>query len=206
MTKIYVVLFSLLLSLNVTTQESQPMKAVVKEKNIFLIFEDGEQKQITDMHVDTLAVLSVDNKLLAFIRSTNGPLIDAGMPDVENNEILLYDIKTQKLDVIVRSKNNGNPEYVLAGLCNINFSPDSRYIFFESSASWATSNAIHRYDLSTKEEKFVTDGNSLKVIMKGKYKGYLIVNKHKYYKKGGSYDFDWLVDKDGKEIKQWKDE
>lgn len=204
MTKIYVFLLSLLLSLQIIAQDRQPIKTFVKDNNIYLIFEGGEQKKITDMHVDTLAVLSVDNKLIAFIRKTNGPLIDAGMPDVDNNEICLYDIKTQKLDVIVRSKNNGNPEQVLAGLCNINFSPDSRYIYFESSASWVTSNAIHRFDISTKEEKFITDGNCLKVIREGKYKGYLIVNKHKYYKKGGTYDFDWLVDKDGKEIKELK--
>ncbi|MEY4590739.1 MAG: hypothetical protein RL497_2815, partial [Pseudomonadota bacterium] len=32
------------------------------------------------------------------------------------------------------------------------------------------------------------------------YKGYLVVQKHKYFLSGGSYDFYWLVSAEGKEV------
>ncbi len=65
-----------------------------------------------------------------------------------------------------------------------------------------TSAAIHKYDLTTETEKFISAGNSLFLIPDGKYKDYLIVEKHKYYSNGGSYDYLWLVNNEGKEIRE----
>ena len=65
---------------------------------------------------------------------------------------------------------------------------------------WMTSNGIYKLDLVTLENKFITDGNSFQVINEGKYKNYLIINKHKYMGKGDSFDYHYLVSPEGKQI------
>jgi hypothetical protein len=89
---------------------------------------------------------------------------------------------------------------VLAGLSKPQFSPDSKNVYFLSQA-WTTSNAVHKVDLRTKTVTFISPGNSLEVIQKGKYSGYLKVNMHRYHRGGGSYYCDYLLTPEGKEIK-----
>ena len=74
--------------------------------------------------------------------------------------------------------------------------------------AWATSAAIHEVDLKTKKERFVCDGNELGIVSKGKYKGNLVVNQHRYYSNsdGGSYDHYYLVDENGKVLKELGEE
>jgi hypothetical protein len=52
----------------------------------------------------------------------------------------------------------------------------------------------------THQLHLITRGNSLEVIPVGKYKNYLIVQRHKYFLAGGSYDWYWLINSQGKEI------
>jgi hypothetical protein len=93
-------------------------------------------------------------------------------------------------------------EYVIAGISNPQFSVDLSKVYFQSVA-WATSMAIHAVDIRTGKEKFICPGNDVKVIQSGKWKGDLVVLMHKY--KGaplyGSYDHYFIVDGNGKELK-----
>ena len=93
---------------------------------------------------------------------------------------------------------------VLAGFSVPQFSQDSKTIYFLS-AAWATSSAVHRLDLTTKEEMFIAPGNSLQVMRDGKHKGCLKVNQHRYYEGGGSYDSDYLLSPEGEEIEKIED-
>jgi hypothetical protein len=89
---------------------------------------------------------------------------------------------------------------------NLQFSPDSKTLYFETSA-WVTSGAIHAIDINGKNLRFVTDGSELRIVQSGKNKGNLIVNQHRYRFKNdiplGSYDGDWLYTPLGKEIKYY---
>ena len=60
--------------------------------------------------------------------------------------------------------------------------------------------AVHVLDLSTKKEQFVCAGNSLEVIRSGEHKDCLLVQQHRYFIGGGSYDWFWLLRPDGKEV------
>ena len=96
---------------------------------------------------------------------------------------------------------------------NVSFDSGDNSIYFMTSA-WATSGAIHKINwdkvinvlnnipVTSDDIEFITDGNSLYVIKKGKYSGYLIVNKHKYKDGGGSYDTYVLVSPKGNPVKE----
>ena len=71
------------------------------------------------------------------------------------------------------------------------------------SHAWVTSAAIHLMNSDGTEERSLTDGNSLEVLQEAedrRYDGCLIVEKHKYFLEGGSYDWHWLLTPDGEEV------
>jgi hypothetical protein len=49
------------------------------------------------------------------------------------------------------------------------------------------------------KEQFVAPGNSLEVISRGEHKGRLIAEQHKYFLGGGTYDWFWVLEPDGRE-------
>ena len=101
----------------------------------------------------------------------------------------------------------GDVSKVILDPHNLHFSPDSKTLYFETSA-WVTSGAIHAIDTNGKNLRFVTHGGDLRILQSGPYKGNLIVNQHRYRFKGdtplGSYDWDWLYTPIGKQIKLYK--
>lgn len=87
---------------------------------------------------------------------------------------------------------------------NLQFSPDSKTLYFETSA-WITTGAIHAVDLGTHHVRFVCSGSQLRVISYGQYKGDIIVNQHRYLFDNdnpiGSNDLDWVFTPKGEEVK-----
>lgn len=79
------------------------------------------------------------------------------------------------------------------------FAPDGRSVYVVADA-WVTSGAVHKVDLATGKDRFITSANDLRVIANGKYKGDLLVRQHRYYRGGGSYDPLVLVSPGGKVI------
>ncbi len=140
------------------------------------------------------------------LKDTDKPLISTGAGDATNNELWLkYSDGTEEL--LVSSHSAEDIKDVIAFIQNPQFSLDKKKIYFMS-AAWATSYSIHVVDIETKNEHFVCDGNSLKVIQSGLYAGDLIVNKYKYYgaPNYGSYDDYYIVTPEGQEIKDIGDD
>lgn len=54
--------------------------------------------------------------------------------------------------------------------------------------------------VETGRTRFVCSGNTLEVIPRGEYAGYLMVTQHRYFLAGGSYDWLWLVHPDGQTV------
>lgn len=176
-----------------------------KGGNIYCKYEDNNVKQITYTGIDTLAVISPDKKLIAFVRQNPG-IYDENNEIMltDNSEIWLYDLTNNKNTCIILPVNDEagvEPENILKNFDNLVFSNDGQKLLFISSA-WATSGAIHEYSIPSKIQRYLISGNSLYIIPNGKYKDYLVVNKHKYYQAGGSYDYFWLLDMEGKEIRE----
>jgi dipeptidyl aminopeptidase/acylaminoacyl peptidase len=166
-------------------------QVVEKQGNIFYDAGDGKSQQLTRSGKDSQPVLSPDGKLVAFVRTL----------DNQDTELWLMDSSGGNARAIVQHHEDDDVKKNITEINNPLFALNSKALYFQS-AAWATSNAIHLYDLKTDKHHFITDGNSLELVPKGKYKNYLIVSKHKYYKKrDGSYEDFCLVSPKGKEIK-----
>ena len=59
---------------------------------------------------------------------------------------------------------------------------------------------MHVVDVATGREHYVIPGNSLEVVPRGAYAGYLMVEQHRYFMGAGSYDWTWLFSPSGREI------
>ncbi len=165
----------------------------VTEKQGNLYYDNGQREvqQLTSSGKDSQPTLSPDGKQVVFVRDAAN----------EETELWIMDISGSNAHAIVLNHEDQDSKKNLTEINNPLFALDGKAVYFQTFA-WATSNAIHIIDLNSNKQHFVTDGNSLELVPSGKYKAYLIVSKHKYYKdKDGSYDDYWLVSPKGKEIK-----
>lgn len=141
-------------------------------------------------------VLSPDRTKVAFLRSSTRPKIEVGHGLADANDIWSVDVDGRNARCLVQSVAHTDMQKVLAGLHTPQFSPDGRSLLFLSHA-WVTSQAVHRLDFRTGEISFVCPGNSLHVVASGEFAGYLVVQQHRYFWGGGSYDWYWLVTPEG---------
>jgi dipeptidyl aminopeptidase/acylaminoacyl peptidase len=170
----------------------------VKDGNIQFADKSGETSPVTTGGRDSEPNLSPDGKLVAFVRASDRK-VPTGAGEDSASEIWIVGSDGKNGRKIVEPKTADKTENILALLTAPQFSSDGKSVFFETTA-WATSDAIHVVDVSTKKEHFVCDGSALEVIREGEYRDHLLVTKHKYFVGGGSYDWVWLVKADGKEV------
>ena len=164
--------------------------ASVKETkgNIYYVADTGKVHQLTTSGADKSPQLSPDGKTIVFVRSNS----DGSDPDYAPDDIWLMDTSGKNQRVAVKAHPASKPEDTLSGLSTPTFTPDGKLIYFVS-AAWATSDAVHVLDIKTGKTGFLSDGNTFKLVPSGKYAGYLILSKHKYFAGGGTYDFYWLI-------------
>jgi len=155
---------------------------------------------------------SPDGKWIVFVKKSNYTILSNcfyfSQKGQQANEIWIINTKemTKKL-LVAPHFSCGDVSKVIIDPHNLQFSPNSKTLYFETSA-WVTSGAIHAVDIDGNHLRFVTDGSELRVVQSGSYKGDIIVNQHRYRFKGdtplGSYNWDWLFTPTGKQIKLYK--
>lgn len=130
-------------------------------------------------------------------------LSDKNKKGTENYEggeqISSRNLTTGEEAVLLHAKPNANPKDTLYGFSNLKLSQDSKTLYFET-AAWATSSAIHSLDIATKKTSYITSGALVCIVSGGEYQGGLIIQQHRYFVQGGSYDSLYLFDPKGKEI------
>lgn len=174
--------------------------SVVEEKGRIVFVEaNGKKLPLTSGAQDSQPSLSLDGKAVVFVRKGSGKKLESAAGEVEANELWWISTAGGKPRQLVKSAGSDDPKKFLGGLQAPQFSPDGKTVFFMS-AAWATSSSVHKVDVASGKTSFVTDGNTLEVIPSGEHQGKLIVQKHKYFLAGGTYDWFWLVDPDGKEV------
>lgn len=175
-------------------------RTVIEEKgNLVLAEANGEKRKLTSSGQDTQPSLAPDGKALVFVRTGSGSKLQSASGEVDANEIWWMDVVSGRSRRLVRSSASDDPKKFLGALQAPQLSPDGKTVFFLS-AAWATSSAVHAVDVATGAVRFIAAGNSLEVIPQGEHRGRLIVQVHKYFLGGGSYDWFWLLEPDGREV------
>ena len=193
-----------------------PKKVFLKKGNIYYCPSDKEKIQLTKSGKDRYPVLSPNGKKIVFIRkSSEKAYLSVEGEDYNTPEGLLADQiwivdsdgKNEKMLVKDRQPNEATGNDVTRELektiahidDSLCFSPDSKTVYFVSSA-WATTSALHSVNIDGSNEHFIAGANTLeKVIDKGEYKGDLIISQHRYFVGGGSYDWYYVFTPEGKE-------
>lgn len=182
------------------TPEARAQKVVADKKgNIYYTDAAGKRTRLTNEGKDSDPCLSPTKRKFVYVHRVAGKNISSGAGDVEPTELRLMDVDGEHESVLVRSAEGEKPEDILAAFTSPTWSPDGQTIYF-SSAAWATSNAVHAYDTATGTVRYVMPGNGPLVVPSGEYKGDLLVEQHRYFLAGGSFDWYWLFEPGGKEI------
>ena len=172
---------------------------VLSEGNGIVLERDGSKKELTKSPQDVEPVISPDGRLVYYTRRAAGPRDEqfcSGPPKADELRVVGIDGKEDKL---VLSGRRGDPESELCDFRNKQFSADGRRLYFMT-PGWATSGALHVYDLRTRDERFLLPANDFLVLSfcKNEHKDDLAVRSHRYFVFGGSYDWYWLYDSSGK--------
>jgi hypothetical protein len=161
----------------------------------------GELSKLTSTGLDREPNLSADGRLVVFVRQTPGRLVEGPVDETEETE--LWTVRTDGKDprLLVRGGVARLPDGFppMGSFRYPQFSPDGKWIYFLSICA-VTSDVAYAVDVKSGELRSVCPANSLIVVRKGEYAGDLIVEQHRYFMGGGSYDWVFVVAPDGKEL------
>jgi hypothetical protein len=171
--------------------------------NIF-IERDGAKTQLTKSEQDVGPVLSPSGTYVVYTRqgrrrSVRGYDLGQFCTSAPRPDELRQVGVDGTDDKLLLNGRGGDGEQQLCDFRSKQFSSDGRRLYFLS-PGWTTSGALHVYDTRTREERFLLPANDLLVLSfcPDKYKDDLIVQSHRYFVFGGSYDWYWLYDSTGK--------
>jgi hypothetical protein len=171
----------------------------VTDGNVQFANKAGQTTALTSSGRDSGPVLAPDGKWVVFVRKADGKKIATGSDEVDPTELWQVRIDGKEAALLVKCHESQKPESVIAAFENLAFSTNGKLVYFVTPA-WATSGAVHVVDTTNRKERYVLAGNDLKVVPSGEYKDCLLVQQHRYFVGGGSYDWFWLMRPDGKEV------
>ena len=171
----------------------------VQNGNICFTGPSGEPKPLTTSGTDAQPVLSPDGRWIVFVRTIPGKSISTGIGDSPATELWQMRADGKDASLLVHPKNSDKIEMVIAKISVPQFSANGRNVFFVTDA-WATSGAVHVVDTTNGKEHYVCSGSDLEVVPRGEYKDCLLVQQHRYFMGGGTYDWYWLFRPNGKEV------
>lgn len=171
----------------------------VKDGNIQFTDKSRQTTTLTSTGRDSEPVLAPDGRWVAFVRKVDGKKIATGSDEVDPTELWQVRTDGKEATLLLKCRESEKPESVIAAFENLQFSTNGKLIYFVTPA-WATSGAVHVVDTTNRKERYLFPGNGLKAVPSGEYKDCLLVQQHRYFIGGGSYDWYWLLRPDGKEI------
>jgi WD40-like Beta Propeller Repeat len=182
-----------------TAAKAAPSNArvTVEAGNVFIV-KDGARRQLTRTGRDFDAALSPDGRFVAFTRGDGKPPPDDPSEcrtGAAADQLRRIDVDGRNERLLVTGHNGAKPPQQLCRFQEKQFSSDGRRLFFLS-PGWTTSAALHVYDFDSKAVRFVAPANGAIVLNSctGKHRDALILNQHRYFLGGGSYDWYWLFD------------
>lgn len=150
-------------------------------------------------------VYSQDRKMFAYIE-TSKDTVPTGSGDAPADVIYLSEAPGHAPYPLFKkgakvASHQAIGDIYIGGIEGMDFSSNGEELYFLC-AAYAVSGAVLAIDLHSKGIRYVVDANSLEVVREGKWKGNLIVQRHKYKKEGGAYEIRCVVSPQGKELKE----
>ena len=185
--------------------EARSAKTFVKSGNIYFIQDNNQTIQLTSAGLAHAPILSPDKKSIAFIKVGTDPMPEQCRNFADTNstygkQIWIIDVEHKKERLLVNYNFAcAKPMEMIIAPRHLTFSPDSKTLYFLTYA-WTTSNALHAVNIVDAKQRYLLPANSLAVSTDEEDKGNLILNQHRYFIGGGSYDWYWLFTPEGKEI------
>jgi hypothetical protein len=172
----------------------------VQDGNIQFTDASGKTMALTSSGRDSDPVLAPDRKWVVFVRKIDGDKIVTGADETDPTELWQVRVDGKEPTMLLRcGETKGDKDHPLAAFQSLQFSTNGKLVYF-SSPQWATSGAVHVVDTTNRNEHYLFPGNEVKVVTGGEYKDCLLVQQHRYFIGGGSYDWFWLLRPDGKEV------
>ena len=171
----------------------------VKDGNIQFTDKTGKTLALTSSGRDSEPLLAPDGKWVAFVRKVDGKKIASGADETDPTELWQVRVDGKEPSLLLRCREAEKVESLIAGFENLQFSTNGKLLYFVTPA-WAVSGAVHVVDTTNRKERYLFPGNNLKLVPSGEYKDCLLVQQHRYFIGGGSYDWFWLLRPDGKEV------
>jgi len=158
------VLASLLLF---STQAESEEPSVFEEKGNIFLKDDGKTIQLTNTGKDSESILSPNGKWIAFNREIEGAIKEYEEEVVwacSSYQLWIIDLesKSERMLLVPRPEDK-DIEKVIYSFQDKTFSPDSQTIYFVTPA-YAVSDAIHAVDINGKNDRYITDGNTVQVV------------------------------------------
>ena len=179
--------------------QAHGQKVSVQNGDISISSGSAETKTLTKSGHDSEPALSPDKKWIVFVRTIPGKKISTGSGEVDFTELWQIRADGKEPTLLVRSKESDKMETLLAGFSKPQFSSNGKLVYFLSEA-WATSGALHIVDTTNSKEHFVCPALEFEVVPSGEYRDHLLIQQHRYFVGGGTYDWFWLFRPDGKEV------
>jgi hypothetical protein len=197
------ILALLILLTGTIAADSQPARVYSDGGNIFIERSGGATK-LTASEMDLDPVLSPGGAFVVYTHQGRGRSRRHYEPDQfcptepRPDELRRIGVDGSD-DRLLLEGRSGDPEHQLCRFKGKQFSSDGRRLYFLTPA-WATSDALHAFDMRAGEEHFLMPANDVVVLnfCRTKYKDHLAVEQHRYFLFGGSYDWYWLYDPAGK--------
>jgi hypothetical protein len=171
--------------------------------NIYLE-RNGARIKLTSSEMDVDPVLAPNGASVVYTRQGRGRTVHgydtSQFCTTEPRPDELRQVETDGTgDRLLLKGRKGKPELQLCDFRNKQFSSDGRRLYFLT-PGWATSGALHVFDMRTGDEHYLVPANDVLVLnfCPNKYKDDLVVLAHRYFLLGGSYDWYWLYDPSGK--------
>jgi len=190
----------LLLAVVSLTPTHMPAQSVSeKDGSIFFADASGRVTQLTTSGLDFAPSLSPDGKLVVFVRHTPGQTVTVGWGETEARELWVIGVDAMNARLLARGAKKVPWTDTLAQLDRPQFLSDSRRVVFGSALA-VVHGTVNLVDIDTGQIRRIGGGNFSEVVREGRYRDNLIVIQHRYFLQGGSYDWYWVVDLDGKEV------
>ncbi len=174
----------------------------IKDGKVFYTPKDASAIQITSSGLDSDPSLSLNTKLVVFVRRTPEAKIATGAGLLDTNELWVADTKvggdTHRI-LVGHHEAPDSDKLSLAGFSSPKFSTDARRVYFLAQIA-ATSEHLFVLDSRSQQVRFICRALEVEVIHSGEYAGFLVVLKDIPRIMPGHVCRYWLLDLDGKDV------